>query len=328
MSYKPIIIILGEPYSVFIEIFLKSYKNFILKKYRVPIILVGSFKLLKNQMRYFGYKFKINIIKEEDIDSIKNNNMINIIDVPYKFKKIFEKDNKYSNEYIEKTFIKSIQIIKHHKILGLINGPVSKKKFLKKKYEGITEYLAYLTSSINTSMLIYNEKFSVSPLTTHIPLKKVVKKINKSLIIKKVQLLNKFYNQKLKVKPKIAVLGLNPHCETTDDFSEERNILSPAIKFLRNKKIRISGPYPADTFFLKSNYIKYNLIIGMYHDQVLTPIKTLYEFNAINITVGLPFIRISPDHGPNEKMVSKGKSSNLSLIKSLKFFSKKNVIKS
>ena len=328
MNYKPIIIILGEPYSVFIEIFFKSYKNFIQKKYKIPIILVGSYKLLKSQMKFFGYKYAINILKEEEIGSVKDNKVINIIDIPYKFKKIFEKNSKNSNYYIQKTFTKSIQFIKKNKVLGLINGPVSKKKFLKKKHQGITEYLTFLTKSRNTSMLIYNEKLSVSPLTTHIPLKSVVKKINKNIIIKKIKLLDKFYAERLSIKPKIAVLGLNPHCETTDKFSEEEKILIPAIKILKSNKISISGPFPADTFFLKSNYNKYDLIIGMYHDQVLTPIKTLFEFNAINITVGLPFIRISPDHGPNEKMVSKGKSSPLSLIKALKFLSKKNVSQS
>ena len=131
MNYKPIIIILGEPYSVFIEIFFKSYKNFILKKYRIPIILVGSFTLLKSQMKFFGYKFKINLLKEDEIESVKDNRTINIIDVPYKFKKIFEKKSKYSNNYINKTFIKSIQIISKYKVTGLINGPISKKKFLK-----------------------------------------------------------------------------------------------------------------------------------------------------------------------------------------------------
>ena len=96
--------------------------------------------------------------------------------------------------------------------------------------------------------------------------------------------------------------------------------------YLKSKKINISGLFSADTFFLKENYKKYNLVIGMYHDQVLTPAKTLFHFNAINITVGLPFIRISPDHGPNESMVSKNISNPLSLIKSIDFFRRINAI--
>ena len=82
---------------------------------------------------------------------------------------------------------------------------------------------------------------------------------------------------------------------------------------------RVKGPFPADTIFLKQNRTKYNVILGMFHDQVLSPIKTLKEYDAINITLGLPFLRISPDHGPNEKMINKNLSNPLSLIKSLKF---------
>ena len=124
------------------------------------------------------------------------------------------------------------------------------------------------------------------------------------------------------MKPKIAITGLNPHCENFFNISEEKNIIEPAIKILKKKKIKIFGPYPADTVFLKQNMKKFNVIIGMYHDQVLTPIKTLYGFNAINITLGLPFLRISPDHGPNNKMIGKNKSDPQSLIDALKFLNK------
>jgi 4-hydroxythreonine-4-phosphate dehydrogenase len=93
----------------------------------------------------------------------------------------------------------------------------------------------------------------------------------------------------------------------------------PTIKKLKKLKYHIEGPLAADTIFLKNNRKKFDLIIGMYHDQVLTPIKTLFEYNAINVTVGLPFIRVSPDHGPNESMLGKNKSNYLSLLNSIKF---------
>ena len=97
---------------------------------------------------------------------------------------------------------------------------------------------------------------------------------------------------------------------------------STKIKYLKKLKIKVSGPYPADTIFLKENSKKFNIIVGMYHDQVLTPLKTLFEYDAINITVGLPFLRVSPDHGPNEKMLGKNKSNPLSLIKAISFLDK------
>ena len=166
-------------------------------------------------------------------------------------------------------------------------------------------------------MLIYNKDLSVCPLTTHLPIK-LVSNINKNLI-KKIELINNFYIDNFNFKPKIAVTGLNPHCESILKFNEDDKIIKPTIRSLKKLGYKVNGPFPADTIFLKQNRTKYNVILGMFHDQVLSPIKTLKEYDAINITLGLPFLRISPDHGPNETMINKNSSNPLSLIKSLKF---------
>ena len=170
-------------------------------------------------------------------------------------------------------------------------------------------------------MLIFNEKISVCPVTTHLPLKLVHKEINKKNISQKVYLINDFYLKRFGFKPKIAILGLNPHCESIHKFNEDEKILKPVVKILQ-KKCKILGPYSADTIFLKNNRKKFDVIIGMYHDQVLTPFKTLYEYNAINITLGLPFVRVSPDHGPNENMLGKNPPNPLRLIKAIQFLDK------
>ena len=120
-------------------------------------------------------------------------------------------------------------------------------------------------------------------------------------------------------KPKIGVVGLNPHCESILKINEDKKIVLPAIKHLKTKGLKIEGPFPADTIFLKQNRKKYNVILGMYHDQVLSPIKTLKEYDAINITLGLPFLRVSPDHGPNKKMINKNLSNPLSLFNAINF---------
>lgn len=150
-----------------------------------------------------------------------------------------------------------------------------------------------------------------------------LKFVSKNLSIKKIReniiLINNFYKKVLKRDCKFAVLGLNPHCETTDEYSEEDKIIKPAIKQLKNHKINVNGPFSSDTFFLTKNINKYDVVIGMYHDQVLTPIKTIFNFDAINITIGLPFIRISPDHGPNSEMQGKNKSDPSSFIYAMNF---------
>jgi 4-hydroxythreonine-4-phosphate dehydrogenase len=168
-------------------------------------------------------------------------------------------------------------------------------------------------------MIIYNKNLSVCPLTTHLPIKYVSKKINKLEITNKVKLIDNFWRKKFNKRVKIGVTGLNPHCESIDSFNEDKNIILPTIKKLKKLKYNVEGPLAADTIFLKNNRKRFDLIIGMYHDQVLAPIKTLYEYDAINITIGLPFIRVSPDHGPNETMLGKNKSNPLSLLNSIKF---------
>tara|TARA_B100000427_G_scaffold180000_1_gene149686 strand:- start:1678 stop:2643 length:966 start_codon:yes stop_codon:yes gene_type:complete len=319
MNINKIIIILGEPKSVFLEILFKFFKSNKFKKINQHIILIGSKDLVINHMNKVKSKIKLNIINDINL-SIKK--YINIINVNYNSTKKISKLSSGSNFYIKKSFAKGLDIVKKNKKVAMFNGPISKKHFLKKKYLGITEYLGKKTKSKNTVMLIYNKKFSVSPITTHIPIKNVAKNISKKKIISNILNIDNFYKKKLKTKPLIGVLGLNPHCESIEKASEEEKIISPAIKILKKKKIKIYGPFSADTFFLKKNINKYDVVVGMYHDQVLGPLKTLYNFNAINLTLGLPFIRISPDHGPNSDMVGKNKSDPSSIFTGMDFFQK------
>ena len=320
MNSKPIIIAHGEPNSVFLEIF---FKSLISKKFKNPLILVCSQKLLKFQMKKLKFKMSIRILDRSSLNKVKlNNKTINIIDINYNGNLVFQRISNKSNKYIKDCFETSLKILKSNITNKFINGPISKNSFLNKKFLGITEYLVKKTGVDQNAMLIYNKKLSVCPITTHLPLKSVVKNINKNKIINKIILINNFYKKCLGFKPKIAVLGLNPHCESVDKFNEDEKIVKPAIKYLIKKKINVKGPYSADTAFLMKNRKNFDVIVGMYHDQVLTPIKTLYEYDAINLTLGLPFIRISPDHGPNYKMLGQNKSNPLSLVRAIEFLEK------
>ena len=318
MNYKPIIVVAGEPFSVFLEIFFKSKKN---NKFKKPIILIVSEKLLIHQMKKLNYNFGVNIVDKDKLDFNKlDKKKINVINVDFKFTKTFDNISDKSNSYIAKCFKVGLKILNEKKCSGLINGPISKKNFLKKTFFGITEYLAKKTNRENkVCMLIYNKKLSVSPVTTHLPLKHVHKYISKEKIINQVKLIKNFYLNEFKKNPKIAITGLNPHCESNYKSSEEDSVIKPAIKYLIKKKYKVNGPFAADTIFMEQKSKNYDVIIGMYHDQVLIPAKTLFGFNSINITLGLPFIRISPDHGPNISMLGKNKSNPQSLIEAFKF---------
>jgi len=316
MNYKPIIIVAGEPNSVFFELFFKVIK----KKINSPIILIASKQLISKQAKILKKKITFSITNELEVIKNKNNlEKINLIDIDFNQSTAFSKITSKSNNYITKCFDIAIKLLKNNVSDKFINGPISKKTFLKKKYNGITEYLADKTNTKKFAMLIYNKKLSVCPLTTHLPVKYISKRINKIEIINKVKLIDNFWKKNFGQKVKIGVTGLNPHCESIDKFNEDKSIIFPTIKKLKNLRYNVDGPLAADTIFLKKNRKKFNLIMGMYHDQVLTPMKTLFEYNAINVTIGLPFLRVSPDHGPNETMLGKNKSNYLSLLNSIKF---------
>ena len=308
MKNNYIIVVAGEPKSVFLEVFFKAIKY---KKYKSPIILICNKKILTDHMKKNNFTRKLNILKLDELKKHKLNNIyINLINVKFNRSKV--------NQYLNDSFRIAFKLIKDKLSTKLVNGPINKSSFLNKKFLGVTEYVTQKFKAKNTGMLIYNKNLSVCPMTTHLPLKLVTKNITKKLLKEKIQLIHNFYKKQFGFNPKIAVTGLNPHCESILKYNEDSEIISKVISS-QKRKINVSGPFPADTIFLKNNRKKFNVILGMYHDQVLTPIKTLFEFDAINITMGLPFLRVTPDHGPNQKMVGKNNSNPVSIINALNF---------
>ncbi len=320
---KKIIIVLGEPNSISSEIFLKSL-NYI-KETKLSFIIIGNYSLLKKQANYLNLKININF-HLPDINKL-NDKKFNFINIKYNQIKPFDLGSIKSDIFIKKSFETALTLIKKKLANGIINLPINKSKFTKNKYKGITEYIADKTSNKNKeNMLLYNENFSVVPLTTHIPLKNVYKEISFKKIKKACKNINYFYSNILRRKKiKIGILGLNPHNgENGYIGNEEKKIIIPAIKKLK-KKYSIIGPLSPDTSFLQINKLKIDVLIGHYHDQVLTAFKTKFDLDAINITIGLPFIRISPDHGTGTDIIGKGIANPKSFKNAIKFFSKYNV---
>ena len=320
---KNIIIILGEPNSISSEIFLKSINN--LKKSKLNFIIVGNLPLLKKQAKFLGYKINLNFL-DNKFSKLKNNKF-SFININYSQKKPFDARINKSSNYISKSFESGINLLKNKMANGLINFPIDKSKFTKNKYNGITEYIADRTNNNGKqNMLLFNEEFSVLPLTTHIPLKKVPNNISFKKINYACKNINYFYKKILKKKKfKIGILGLNPHNGEKGYIGyEEKKIIIPAINKLR-KKYPVYGPISPDTSFLQRKKLKIDVLIGHYHDQVLTTFKNIFDLNAINITIGLPFIRISPDHGTGTDIIGKNIANPESFIKAINFFSKYNV---
>jgi len=320
---KNIIVILGEPNSIASEIFLKSQN--LLKKSNLNFTIIGNLKLLKEQANNLDLKININFYVSK-INNLKNKKF-NFININYKQAKPFDLKSNKTDVFIKRCFECAVLMLKKKLASGLINLPINKSKFTKNKYNGITEYIADKTNNKNReNMLLFNENFSVLPLTTHIPLKKVYKEITYKKIEKACKNISDFYCRTIKRRKfKIGILGLNPHNgENGYIGTEEKKIIIPAIKKLK-KKYPVIGPLSPDTSFLQRSKLKIDVLIGHYHDQILTTFKTKFDLDAINITIGLPFIRISPDHGVGAEIIGKGIANPESFKKAIKFFSKYNV---
>ena len=311
---KKIVIIHGEANSINTEIIVKSWKrlNIIQKK---SLFIIGNEKLIAAQMKRLNFKVEINRISKKKIKL--NSKKINILDVNVRFKKPFKIEKKINSTYIKKCLNLADELARNKLIDGVINCSIDKKIF--EKRIGVTEYLSKRNNLDNKEvMLIFNKKLSVAPITTHINLDSVQKNISKDKIIKKILTIKSFFYTNFNKKVKIGVLGLNPHNDEFRKDSFEKKTISPAIKLLKKKKLNISGPFSVDEIFLRKQF-KFDVIIGMYHDQVLGPFKALFKFNAINITLGLPYLRVSPDHGTASEIIYKKKASPESLINCIKF---------
>ena len=246
---KPILIVAGEPFSIFSEILFK-----IIKKHKInkPIVVIGSYELIKVQMSFLKYKIPINAIPQNFKTKNLKMNAINLINIEFNFNKPFQKISRISNYYIEQSFQLALKLMKKNIFIGLINGPIFKKYFLKNKFLGITEYLADKTKSRNFAMLIFNKNLSVSPITTHVPLKKITKLISKSKIERHVKIIKNFYKKNFNKNPNIAITGLNPHCESNLKNSEEKKIMIPTIKNLKKKYQKKLNFYLTDSPFMKN----------------------------------------------------------------------------
>ncbi len=320
---KIVAILSGDPNSINSEIIAKTWKK--RKKLgNINFFIIGNFLLLNKQFLKMNYKIKIKKMTKFENKNFKKN--LYIFDIPIKFNEPFSVGKNDRKKYIIKSFELALNLVKKKNIIGLINCAINKKDlFSEKKYSGITEYLSEKIGYLGKeAMLIYNQSLSVSPLTTHIKLKNVVKFVNKKRIISKTITLDDFFKKRLKIRPKIGILGLNPHNDENRVKSEENKIILPAIKALKKRGLKIFGPISPDTAFIDFKKNKFNILIGMYHDQVLTPFKSIFKFDAINITTGLPFLRISPDHGIGKEIILKNKANPKSLINSINFFKKIN----
>jgi len=319
---KKIIYSPGEPSGIGPDLIIKLCRSTFWTDIKIPVVCLCDPKLLNN--RAADLEKNITLRQISDIDEIKVNqkNVIQIMHISEcrntKYGKLYKSNAQYVLDNLEFGINEAFQ----DKNIALVTGPISKENIISinKKFSGHTEFIQQKTNSNEVLMLLASDQLKVALITTHIPLKNVSKKITKELIISKAITLNKGLEEKFKIKnPIIKMLGLNPHSgEGGKIGKEEVDIIIPAVKELRKKKINISYPISADTAFTKKNLKETDAFLGMYHDQVLPVIKALSFGNAINVTLGVPITRTSVDHGVALDIAGSGKADPSSLKEAIK----------
>lgn len=308
---KIIGITIGDPSGIGPEVILKGYKKIKEIKNVIPL-LIGDIAVVEKNLEFIGLNPKIKIIKKkEEIDekflNIFSLNIIKNTDFPIGF------DNKICGEASFKYVIEGINLWKRKIIDALVTLPISKKAWALAgyNYSGHTELLAEKLNEKKYAMIMIAEKYKVLLLTTHIPLEDVFKFLNKDLIEEKVKIGYEFL-KKLKIKnPKIGICGINPHAGEDGILGkEEIEIIKPAIENIKKKGIDVKGPFPSDTIYRKN----FDLIVAIYHDQALIPLKTFYFEKLINFTAGIKMIRTSPGHGTGFDIAYRNKANPESFI--------------
>jgi 4-hydroxythreonine-4-phosphate dehydrogenase len=219
-------------------------------------------------------------------------------------------------KYAVKSLMAAVQSLRQNEIQGLVTAPIHKKNVQSEEFNftGHTPFLKVAFGVNEVLMILYAGSFRVALLTEHVPVSEVASHINKEIILKKLQILNESLKKDFGIdKPKIAVLGLNPHAGDEGLIGkEEETIIKPAIKEAKQNNILVTGPFSADAFFARQYQDKFDAVLAMYHDQGLVPFKTLAAGEGVNFTAGLPIVRTSPDHGTAFDIAGKGKADESS----------------
>ena len=316
---KFILITAGDPASISTEITIKALESSKINQNIKPII-VSDPQLIKDCKKVIDSNIKINEIEDKIKFSDFKKNHLNIISIKLSEKIIFGKPNWKYSSFIKKSIITCIETERKSVASAIVTNPISKHIMHRSgfNFQGHTDFLASLSRyKKNPIMMLVINELKTIPLTIHVPIKNVPKLISKDLIqltinIAKDSLISLFNIS----KPRIIVTGLNPHAgENGDIGNEEKRIIIPAINEAKKKQdCFIEGPVSADTVFSFRKRNDYDIAICMYHDQALIPIKTLDFFNGVNVTLGLDFIRTSPDHGTGFDIAGKNIANPDSLI--------------
>lgn len=310
---------IGDLNGIGIEIILKVFSNSDIFDFCIPIVY-GSTRVISYYKKSFDIEVPMQTINSAKDAVSDTMNVINCWNEEVKIE--MGKATSISGKYAYQSLKSVTDDVLSNNIDVMVTAPIEKSAIQSKEFTfpGHTEFLANQCKlSGNELMLLVNDKLRVATVTGHIPLTKVSESITKDLIIKKLLIFNKSLVQDFMIrKPKIAVLSLNPHCGDSGLLgNEEIEIIQPALEEVKELDVLAFGPYPADGFFGKSDYLNFDGVLAMYHDQGLTPFKTISFDAGVNYTAGLPIIRTSPDHGVAYEIAGKNLASKKSMLEAI-----------
>jgi 4-hydroxythreonine-4-phosphate dehydrogenase len=320
---KPIIgITMGDAAGIGPEVVAKAYLSREVARICRPIV-IGSKKIMKQALRSIkAGNMDINAVKNmRDARFIRG--LMDVYDVgslePSKVKvgQISATCGKAAVEY----FKTAIELAMDKKIDGISTAPINKEAIHKAgfKYQGHTEILAEMTKSKNYAMMFVSDSLWVILVTTHLPLHDVSKHIDKKKVLNTIKIANNITKKLRGKKPRIGVAGLNPHAGESGIFGkEEQKIIKPAVAEARKAGIDVKGPISPDAVFYLASVGMFDIVVAMYHDQGLIPLKLLSFNHSVNVTAGLPIIRTSVDHGTGFDIAGKGWANPQSLIEAIR----------
>jgi 4-hydroxythreonine-4-phosphate dehydrogenase len=322
---KKIAITMGEPGGVGPEVIVKAMSR--LRVRGCILVVVGNAGIMRDAVKLTELPLQIKTI--ENIRQVKHERgIINVLNIPSRLSAKKRLSSKSAGTAVVKYIRKAVELALNHEVDAIVTAPVSKEslKMAGHPWPGHTELLAELTGAKKYAMMFVSDKLKLILCTIHIPLKDVPKKITKSIVAKTIGLGLKGAAMTGKENARIAVAGLNPHAgESGIMGSEEAKAILPSIDHARSEGINVSGPYPPDVIFYKALKGECDIVVCMYHDQGLIPFKMLSFDSGVNVTVGLPIIRTSPDHGTAFDIAWQNKANPKSMIEAIKLAARMHI---
>jgi len=316
MELKPIVIGItqGDINGIGYEVIIKSLMDNVINELCIPIVY-GSPKVAAYHRKALNINnFSFNNIRTADEANHKRANMINCLDDNVRVE--LGKSTSHGGETALISLEKAVEDIKAGKFNVLVTAPIDKHSMQSENFHfpGHTEYLKSKFGVEEALMFMIGESMKIGVVTGHVPLSKVPELITIDSVIKKIRLMNQSLQYDFAIrKPRIAVLGLNPHAGDNSLLGkEEAETITPALLKAQQEGILAFGPFPADGFFGAGSFTKFDGILAMYHDQGITPFKALSFDTGVNFTAGLPIVRTSPVHGTAFSIAGKGEASESS----------------